>query len=44
VGADGNNDRAERRGMEMTMLEEGDGAPAPIPHHCEHSLIGWTRC
>jgi hypothetical protein len=20
--------------------EEGDGAPAPVPHHCEHSLAG----
>jgi hypothetical protein len=26
------------------VREEGDGAPAPVPHHCEHSLTGWTRC
>ena len=24
--------------------EEGDGTRAPVPHHCEHSLTGWTGC
>jgi hypothetical protein len=24
--------------------EEGDDAPAPAPHYCEHLRAGWNGC